>query len=393
MTNFATYIDSGNDKAPIAQRGKAKQKRVDLRLVGLGLVVTRDGGIPLLSHAYPGDRPDVTQFPPMIEQLTTRFAAPRRRPGAGRADRWSTTPGRTRPPTTTTGRSHRHRASSARCHPCDHPDLLAIARTRYRTVDTDRFPGLTALRHHRQRSYGVTRRARPDPLPDPARRPVPRLRPDPGQSPANADRAGRQARPRQDPPPPRRGRGRNRHHLQSPAGSAEVLTGTLTGEHPTDLRLTLHHRRHRPQRAGRPACSANGSCSPTATPGPSPTSWPPTAPNPTPSSDSANSKTHTAVSFTPMHHWTDQNIRVHIYTCVLALTDRPPHAPRTPNHAGLHHVRPRTAHRTRRHRRNRPALPLHRRTPQSPPPCSPKPAPNSRNSSKSSASTRWAPPT
>ena len=27
MTNFATYIDSGNDRAPIAQRGKAKQKR------------------------------------------------------------------------------------------------------------------------------------------------------------------------------------------------------------------------------------------------------------------------------------------------------------------------------------------------------------------------------
>src|SRR5665811_2102816 len=34
MTNFATYIDSGNDKAPIARRGKAKQKRTDLRLVG-----------------------------------------------------------------------------------------------------------------------------------------------------------------------------------------------------------------------------------------------------------------------------------------------------------------------------------------------------------------------
>jgi transposase len=49
MTNFATYIDSRNDKAPIAQRGKAKQKRVNLRLVGLGLVVTRDGAIPLLS--------------------------------------------------------------------------------------------------------------------------------------------------------------------------------------------------------------------------------------------------------------------------------------------------------------------------------------------------------
>src|SRR5680860_497623 len=75
MTNFATFIDTGNDAAPIAQRGKAKQKRADLRLIGLGLVVTRDGGIPLLSHAYPGNKPDVTQFPEMIRTLTTRHAA------------------------------------------------------------------------------------------------------------------------------------------------------------------------------------------------------------------------------------------------------------------------------------------------------------------------------
>ena len=25
------------------------------------------------------------------------------------------------------------------------------------------------------------------------------------------------------------------------------------------------------------------------------------------------------VSFTPMHHWTEHNIRVHVFTCVLAL--------------------------------------------------------------------------
>ena len=67
MTNFATFIDTGNARAPIAQRGKAKQKRTDLRLVGLGLVVTRDGGVPLLSHAYPGSKPDVTQFPQVLE--------------------------------------------------------------------------------------------------------------------------------------------------------------------------------------------------------------------------------------------------------------------------------------------------------------------------------------
>src|ERR1017187_10445144 len=65
MTNFASFISTANDKAPIAQRGKARQKRSDLRLAGLGLVVTRDGGIPLTWHAYPGDRPDVTQFTTM----------------------------------------------------------------------------------------------------------------------------------------------------------------------------------------------------------------------------------------------------------------------------------------------------------------------------------------
>ena len=54
----------GNEKAPIAQRGKAKQKRSDLRLVGLGLVVTRDGGIPLAWHAYPGDKPTSPSSPP-----------------------------------------------------------------------------------------------------------------------------------------------------------------------------------------------------------------------------------------------------------------------------------------------------------------------------------------
>src|SRR5258706_5870913 len=75
MTNFATFIGTGNEKAPVAQRGKAKQKRSDLRLAGLGLVVTRDGGIPLTWHAYPGNKPDVTQFPAMIGQLRCRHAA------------------------------------------------------------------------------------------------------------------------------------------------------------------------------------------------------------------------------------------------------------------------------------------------------------------------------
>ena len=82
MTNFATFIDSGNDRAPIAARGKAKQKRYDLRIVGLGLVATRDGGIPLLSRAYPGNKVDVTQFAAMVEELHRRYTTALGGPGA-----------------------------------------------------------------------------------------------------------------------------------------------------------------------------------------------------------------------------------------------------------------------------------------------------------------------
>ena len=75
MTNFATFIDSANERNTIAQRGHAKQGRIDLRLVGLGLVVTADGGVPICSHAYAGNRPDVTQFADVIGELVARFGA------------------------------------------------------------------------------------------------------------------------------------------------------------------------------------------------------------------------------------------------------------------------------------------------------------------------------
>ena len=88
MTNFATFITTANAKAPIAQRGKAKQKRSDLRLVGLGLVVTRDGGNPVDlaclprrqagRHPVPGDdRP----APPAIRGDHRRGRAHQRQRG------------------------------------------------------------------------------------------------------------------------------------------------------------------------------------------------------------------------------------------------------------------------------------------------------------------------
>ncbi|WP_051478428.1 IS1634 family transposase [Arthrobacter sp. H5] len=70
MTNFATWVDSTNEAAPILARVRSKQKRSDLRLFGLGLVVTRDGGIPLAFHPYPGNRPDVSVFTRTLDALT-----------------------------------------------------------------------------------------------------------------------------------------------------------------------------------------------------------------------------------------------------------------------------------------------------------------------------------
>ncbi len=160
MTNFATFIATANNKAPVAQRGKAKQKRADLRLAGLGLVVTRDGGIPLTWHAYPGDRPDVTQFPAMVNQLLGQYQAVTAAAGvpaaaadmtvvfdAGQnsADNFAHLAG--------TGL---HYIGSVPASDC--PDLTALPAAARSAVDEDRFGGLTAF-DTRRVVYGIDRRA------------------------------------------------------------------------------------------------------------------------------------------------------------------------------------------------------------------------------------------
>jgi transposase len=72
-TNFATFIHTLNDRNSIAQRGHAKKKRHDLRLVGLALVVTRTFGIPLFHEAYSGNVTDTTQFGSLVLHLAERY--------------------------------------------------------------------------------------------------------------------------------------------------------------------------------------------------------------------------------------------------------------------------------------------------------------------------------
>jgi len=166
MTNFATYIDTTNDRAPIAARGKAKQKRADLRLVGLGLVITRDGGIPLVAHAYPGNRPDVTQFATMIDLLVSRHNAL----VAARSTDPAATPPQASPPQVTVVFDAGQNSAANLAHldaaglgfvgsipPSDCPDLMARPATDRHLVDPDRFPGLTALQDRRH-VFGADRR-------------------------------------------------------------------------------------------------------------------------------------------------------------------------------------------------------------------------------------------
>ena len=154
MTNFATYIDSTNERGPIAQRGKAKQKRTDLPLVGLALVVTRHGGVPLVSHAYGGDRPDVTAFATVIAELTSRF---RELAASVESLTMVYDAGQN---------SHSNHALIEEAGigfvgslpPCEHAALLAIPASGYLPVDDERYPGLTCV-DTTVTALGVRRRA------------------------------------------------------------------------------------------------------------------------------------------------------------------------------------------------------------------------------------------
>lgn len=238
MTNFATFIDSTNVRAPIAQRGKAKQKRTDLRLVGLGLVITRDGGIPLLSHAYPGNLTDVTQFGQMIEELTARHR------GLGGTDGELTVVfdagQNSRPNFELLDRHRLHYVGSL--PPSDHQALLEIPTTDYRRVVE--FDGVTA-RETDLDALGLSHRAEADPFRRVAQRPVPRFRPDPDQNHPPTHQHPRHPHPGTR--PPQQDKTGNRHHLdlRTPLGQRGTDLATHRG-HPTRYPTGLPDRHRRP---------------------------------------------------------------------------------------------------------------------------------------------------
>ena len=314
MTNFATFIDTGNEKAPVAQRGKAKQKRTDLRLVGLGLVVTRDGGIPLTWHAYPGDKPDVTQFATMITQLRRQYQAIA---GGGGADMTVVFDAGQN-----SGDNFAHLAAAALRYvgsvpASDCPDLTALPASVRAVVDQDRFGALTA--HDTRRVvYGAERRVILTHSPEYHESQAAGFD---GTTLAKAgkkldDLAATLARGKTR-------RGRDKVDAEITAITRKpwvrrVITWHLDGGQPRDLRLTWGidagaRAALEEELFGKHVLITDHD------------DWPAAEVIAAYRSQSEAEfsfrqlKDPRVVSFSPMFHWTEHSIRVHVFTCVLAL--------------------------------------------------------------------------
>jgi transposase len=313
MTNFATYIDSANDRADIAQRGHAKQKRTDLRLVGLGLVVSVDGGVPICSHPYAGNKPDVTQFAQIVTELVARW-------GALAASGDELTLVYDAGQDSEANQAHIEATSLhfiGSLPPSDHPELLAVSARRYRPVDAERYPGLTAFDTRgvalgAQRRLIVTHSATLhakqvqgfDQTLASARRRLSELAERLARGKTRKDRAGVEAEIAQ---------------ILKPRWLSRVIGYTLDGDTPASFALTW---RVDPKNIkvladelfGKRILFTDhddwavvdvvaGYRSQSAV-----------------ENDFRQMKDPHVVSFSPMFHWTDHNIRVHAFYCVLALT-------------------------------------------------------------------------
>jgi transposase len=312
MTNFATYIDSANDRAPIAQRGKAKQKRGDLRLVGLGLVVSVDAGIPLVSHAYAGNRHDSTQFPDVIDELVQRFGAVDQG-GAGLTVVFDAGQD---------SEDNLELIASGPLHfvgslpPSDHLDLMAVEKSRYKRVDVKAFPGLSAFEATKVvfgRQYRIV---------------VTHSQNFHDEQAASFEQTLAKARRQLSDLAARLARGKGRKSAESveveiekilrPRWLNRVISVTLSGTAPSDLRITwrtkgaakaalageLFGKRiiftDRDEWSIAEVVAAYRSQSEVE-------------------ADFRQMKDRLVVSFSPMFHWTEQKIRVHVFYCVLAL--------------------------------------------------------------------------
>jgi len=312
MTNFATFIDTANGRAPIAQRGKAKQKRHDLRLVGLALVVTSDGAVPILSHAYPGNRHDSTQFTGLLDEIVNRWT------GLG-GDPAELTITYDSGQNSADNHTHIERLGLGyvtSLPPSDHPELLAIPHSAFHQIDPDRFEGVSA--HDTVvEALGVTRRAIITHSASFHQRQA-----------RGFDQTLAKARRQLSELQARLARSRTRKSMAAvqteidrilaPRWLNRVIKVSLTGDTPATRRLTWRtdaraRARLEAEIFGKRILFTNRH------------DWTIVdviaayRTQPDVEASFRQMKDPHVVSFSPMHHWTEQKIKVHAFYCVLAL--------------------------------------------------------------------------
>lgn len=72
-TNFFTFIASTNSRSKLPARGHNKQKRDDLRQVGVALLCSRHSGIPLWHQTYGGEVSDAKCFADVLPAIRQRL--------------------------------------------------------------------------------------------------------------------------------------------------------------------------------------------------------------------------------------------------------------------------------------------------------------------------------
>jgi transposase len=151
-TNFFTFIDTFNERSTLARRGKSKEGRAALRIVGLALLVSADFHVPLLHRTYPGNQPDAKTFGSLTADLVSRY-----REVAAGAEHVTIVFDK--------GNNSQDNLDAVLASPfhfvgslvpTQHPDLLEIPAAQFRSLANDGFPGVTAHRTTLE-VFGVSR--------------------------------------------------------------------------------------------------------------------------------------------------------------------------------------------------------------------------------------------
>jgi len=148
-TNFFTFIDTFNARPTLAARGKSKEGRNNLRILGLALLVTGDFQVPLFHCLYPGNHNDPTSFRSVVGELVERYRM--LTDGVEDVTLVFDKGNNTEDTLEVVAKTYHVVGSLVPGH---HQDLLAIPRKRFDRLDPDRFPNEVSAYRTTKKVFG-----------------------------------------------------------------------------------------------------------------------------------------------------------------------------------------------------------------------------------------------